>query len=89
MSVHNRAQTDVQRPATPQDVRHVLGDVEDTVVAEILALNPTFRDLAEAAIWTRGDGDLTAREHHELSAAALAIAEILTREQEELVDEPD
>lgn len=89
MSVQNRALGDTQRYATSDDVRHVLGDVEDTLVAEILAVRPTLGDLTDAAIWARGDGDLIARENRELTAGALTIAEIITRVDEEIIEQPD
>lgn len=82
--------SDSSRFATSDDVRHVLGDVEEILIAEILAARPTYRDLSEAAIWARGDSDLAAREHGELSAGALAVAEILVRQEEaEFAEETD
>jgi hypothetical protein len=81
------APSDPSRFATTDDVRHVLGDVDDVVVAEILSGRPTYRDLSEAAIWAHGDSDLAARERAELSAGALAIAEILVRQEEDVVDD--
>lgn len=83
----NTAPADPSRFATPDDVRHVLGDVEDLVIAEILSVRPTYRDLSEAAIWAHGDSDLAARERGELTAGALAIAEILVRQEEDVVDD--
>jgi hypothetical protein len=87
MSLQKNA-PDASRQATSEDVRHVLGDLEDVTVAEILSARPTLGDLTDAAIWARGDGDLIAREHKELSAGALAVAEILSREEEEVTEEP-
>lgn len=80
-------QQDVDRQATAEDVRRMVGEVDDTVVVEILSNRPTLRELTDAAIWARGDGDLLARERKELSAAAVAVAEILTREEEEAIDD--
>lgn len=77
------------RQATSDDVRHVLGDIDDTLVAEILSTTPSLRDLNDAALWWRGDGDLIAREHRELSARALAVVEVLSRADEELVEETE
>lgn len=79
------AQTD--KLATASDIRHVLGNLDDTTVSEILSSRPSLDALGEAALWARGDGDLVAREHRELSAQAQAIAEILRREDEELSDD--
>lgn len=80
-------QQDVDRQATAEDVRRMVGEVDDTVVVEILSNRPTLRELTDAAIWARGDGDLLARERKELSAAAVSVAEILTREEEEEIDD--
>lgn len=81
------AAPDPSRFATHEDVRHVLGEVEDTVIAEILAVRPTYRDLSEAAIWAHGDSDLVVRDRRELTAGALAIAEILVRHEDDVADE--
>lgn len=86
MTAERGVETDVARQATSEDVRRIVGDVDDTVVVEILSNRPTVSDLTEAAIWVHGDGDLKAREDKQLSAAATAVAEILTREEEELID---
>ena len=83
----NTAPADPSRVATRDDVRHVLGDVEDHVITEILSVRPTYRDLSEAAIWARGDSDLAARERGELTAGALAIAEMLIQQEEDVVDD--
>lgn len=86
MSVQRAQGADTTRRATRDDVRHMLGELDDVVVAEILAAQPSYSDLSEATIWARGDGDLTAREHKELSAEAIAVAEILVRQEDG--DEP-
>lgn len=65
------------RAATVEDVRHVLGELEEIEVAHIMALRPTYGELSEAALWARGDGDLAAREARDLSDAAIAIASII------------
>lgn len=78
---------DASRRATSEDVRRMLGDLEDVTVAEILSSQPTIGEVADAAVWARGDGDLAAHEHKELSAGALSVAEILLRQEEEVVDE--
>ncbi len=88
MSGTLRPQTDVYRAATREDVRHMFGDLDDLIVANILAIQPTYRELSDAAIWVRGDGDLIAREHRELSANALAVADLLSREEDAAIDDP-
>jgi hypothetical protein len=81
MATQNQTQTDI-RIATRDDIRHVLGAIDDTLVVKILSKKPSFADLSDAAIWVRGDGDLIARDQLELSATALAIAEVLARDAE-------
>lgn len=75
------------RQATSDDVRHILGDIDDSLVVEILSATPTLRDLNDAALYWRGDGDLIAREHRELSARALAVVEVLTRADEAAIED--
>ncbi len=75
------------RQATAEDVRHVLGELEDALVVEVLHAAPSLLDLNDAALRWRGDGDLIAREHRELSARALAVVEVLSRIDEDLVEE--
>jgi hypothetical protein len=79
MATQNQPQTDV-RTATRDDIRHVLGAIDDTLVVKILSKKPSFADLSDAAIWVRGDGDAVARDQLELSATAFAIAEVLARD---------
>ncbi|WP_395645888.1 hypothetical protein [Terricaulis sp.] len=79
MSVLKTQATDVARRATREDIRHMLGDIEDVVAAEILSVQPSCGELSDAAIWVRGDGDFVAREHKDLNRNAMAIAEIITR----------
>ena len=87
MTVRNEPHFEPHRKATAADVRHMLGDLEDAAIVEILANQPSLRYLNDAALWQRGDGDLIAREHREPSASALAIVEIMSRADEDLVDD--
>jgi hypothetical protein len=81
MATQTQTQTDV-RAATRDDIRHVLGAIDDSLAVKILSKQPSFADLSDAAIWVRGDGDSVARDQLELSATALAIAEVLARDAE-------
>jgi hypothetical protein len=87
MNLRTKEQTDPQRKAASQDVRRTLGSLDDGLIVEILGLRPTLRDLTEAALWLRGNGDLTARHLRDMSASAAAIIEILKREDEDMADE--
>jgi len=87
MTLQDKDQFDPERPAVADDIRQTLGQLEDAVIVEILGASPTLRDLADAALWHRGDGDLIAREQRAMSARAEVIIDILAREDEEGLDE--
>lgn len=69
--------------ASFEDVRRVLGDVEDHVIVEVLAKNPSVDELTRAALWERGDGDHEVRMSHALNDREAAIVVILARLREE------
>ena len=60
-----------------EDLRRVLGDLDDPKVMEILALKPSVTDLEEANVCLAGDHDVLAKRGHHPSARAVRIAEIL------------
>jgi hypothetical protein len=65
------------------DVRGILGDIDDARIMDILALKPSLADLEEAAIWATGDGDVLAKSGRPLGGIAAAIVDILTADEEE------
>ena len=83
MPLKTTADDDPNRKAAVDDVRRTLGRLDDRTLVEVLATAPTLHDLTLAALWRRGDGDLIAREHLELSPSAAAIIEIISGEEEE------
>lgn len=70
-------------PIGRDDLRRILGDMDDAKTIEILALNPSLADLEQAAIWATGDGDVLARSGHPLVGIAAAIVDILAVDEEE------
>jgi len=89
MTAKTSTQIDPNAIATSDDVRYILGALDDMTVAQILAVKPALQDLSDAALWHRGDGDLIAREHREIAAGAQAVIDILALADEEaLEDEP-
>ncbi len=69
--------------ASREDVRRLLGDIDDAEILEILALKPSIADLEEAAVWATGDGDVLDRSGRPLTGVAAKIVEILDTEAEE------
>jgi hypothetical protein len=70
-------------PATLRDAKHLLGDTDESKIAEILAVQPTIWELEQAAIWHRGDGDVLGKQGHALSGKAARIFEILSADEED------
>lgn len=70
-------------PATLDDAKRLLGDADDSKIAEVLAVQPTIWELEEAAIWHRGDGDVLGKKGYPLSGKAAQIFEILSADDED------
>jgi hypothetical protein len=71
------------RPAASNDIRKVLGDLDDAKVSEILALKPSIADLEDVAICMAGDHDVLAKSGHHVPVTAARIIELLADEEEE------
>jgi hypothetical protein len=67
--------------AAPNDVRHILGDLDESKILSILALRPTVAHLEEAVTWLSGDRDVF--EPRPLKDIASQIVSILTENEEE------
>lgn len=65
------------------DVRRLVGDIENGRALEILALRPTIADLERAALWAAGSGDVLGKQDPPLLGTAAAVVEILTTDEEE------
>jgi len=77
------ARQSASRPATRDDLLHVLGELDDPKVIDILELNPSVQDLEEVTMCMAGNHDILAKSGHHVSATAGRIVEILTAEEEE------
>jgi hypothetical protein len=65
------------------DVRRLVGDIENGKALEILALHPVIVDLERAALWAAGSGDVLGKQDPPLLGTIAAIVEILTADEEE------
>jgi hypothetical protein len=83
MSKQPSASTTRSASVDRDDVIHVLGEIDEDMLIDILALNPTFDDLEQAAIWAAGEGDVLARQGHPLTGVVSDIVDILTADEEE------
>jgi len=71
------------RIAAIEELRHILGDVDDAKAAEILALEPTVAELQTAVLWADGKEDIVATQGGSLSGKTAQIYEILIAGEEE------
>jgi hypothetical protein len=69
--------------ATSDDLRRILGELDDPKVLEILELAPTVADVEEAMTCLAGNDDVLAEEGHRVSVVARRIVEIVTAGEEE------
>ena len=70
-------------PIGRDDVRRVLGDMDDAKIIQILSLKPSQADLEEAAMWVAGDGDILAKSGHRLGLTASTIVDIVAPDEDE------
>ena len=70
------------RPATHDDVRSILGGLDETKMQPILALRPTVADVEEASIWLGGEADVFGAAEP-LGDTASEIVAILTADEDE------
>lgn len=71
---------------TREDVVHVLGPVDETLIVEILATGASIEELEEAFAWLNADDVLGRQLHRQPTGKVAELCEILEREEEE---EPD
>ena len=69
-------------PASPEDIRAVLGALDESDLLEIVALQPTIRDVEEAATWMSGDRDIFGA-GEPLSGVAAEIVNVLMSSEDE------
>jgi len=78
----NAPTTEQKPPATTDDVKRILGDLDGAELLDIMTLRPTVMDLEEASLWLAGDPDVFGA-GQPLQSVAGEIVSILTADQEE------
>jgi hypothetical protein len=79
---------EVNRPATREDLRRLLGDLDEPRIIDVLELHPTVADLEEAAVCLAGDQDVLGKEGHRVSLVANQVVEILSADEAEDPQQP-
>jgi hypothetical protein len=80
--VQRTATASSHRPATHDDIKGILGDLDDSKMLPILALQPTIADVEQASVWLGGDPDVFGAAEP-LKGATSQIVTILTADEEE------
>ena len=65
------------------DLVHLVGDIDDVQLTQILSLEPSMADIEEAVLWIDGEADELAKSGRALTGKAAAIFEILAADLEE------
>ena len=73
-------------PATGEEIRTILGPIDDTLLASLLAVGATSAEVLEAQTWLNSDDYLHRSLHHGQTGRVAALVEILEAEEPE---EPD
>jgi len=68
--------------ATADNIRRILGALDETKLLDIMALRPAILDVEEASVWLAGDTDIFGA-GQPLKPVAGEIVAILTAEDEE------
>jgi hypothetical protein len=69
--------------AADDDVRRILGDIDERAALEILELRATVAEIEEVAVRAAGDGDALGRANRPLTGVAAEILEMPTEDEEE------
>jgi hypothetical protein len=69
--------------ATSEDIKNILGPLDDSVLLQIIDLRPTVRDLEDALIWLSGDPDVFEASKPLCGPAAEIVAILQSQEQDE------
>lgn len=69
-------------PATSEQVRSILGEIDADKLIAIMSLKPSVADVARASLWLSGDPDIVGIDEP-IKGTASDIVSILTADEEE------
>lgn len=74
---------EIRQAATAEEIRHMVGDVDDAIVSSIMRTGASAAEVLQAVQWFRGGGGLEDEAGHEPHGAVKAVYEILQAEEAE------
>jgi len=69
-------------PASAEEVKRILGELDEAKLLDIVALRPSVRDVEQASLWLAGDPDVFGA-GQPLPTTAGDIVAILTADEDE------
>jgi hypothetical protein len=76
------------RQLTPEDVTHILGELDEARIAAILASGANAEEIEEAAAWMSGESDVMGELERPLAGVVAQVCEILSADEELQEDRP-
>jgi hypothetical protein len=77
----------MDKPITLDELRQIVGPLEDNVASAVIATGATVEEVAEAYAWLTMDDPLGRDLHHACQGRAALVCDILAAELEEAEDE--
>lgn len=74
---HQSPKPENDHPLMHDDIVHIVGDLEDSKIAAILAITPTAQEVEAAVLWTEAESDVVDELEQPLTGATALIYEIL------------
>lgn len=71
------------RPLTPDDIRDIVGDLDDGRVAELLETGASTAQLEEASAWAAGESDVMGALERPLAGVVARLYDILVEGEDD------
>lgn len=71
---------------TQQDIKSILGNLDDASTAAILEIGPSVKEHEEAMAWASGESDVMGELERPLEGAVARVYDILTQDEAWLED---
>jgi hypothetical protein len=69
--------------ATRDELRRILGELDDETITEIMMLGASVGEVEEAAVWASGQGDVLGKSGHPLTGVAAEVFDLIPSDDPE------
>jgi hypothetical protein len=77
------SQSSRDEKATLNDLRHILGDMDDETAVAILALEPSIAQVEETGVWLNGENDVLGERRRPFDAVVARILDLVEVEEDD------